>query len=54
MLRAGVEYDGGDASPIAGVSLTFGRCYGARFTLHLRETSEGTLTLFQMGGYVSF
>ncbi len=53
-LRAGVEYDGGDASPTAGASLTFGRRYGARLILHLGEASEGTLTLFQMGGYVSF
>ena len=53
-LRAGVEYDGGDVSPTAGMSLTFGRRYGARFILHLGEASGGTLTLFQMGGYVSF
>ncbi len=53
-LRAGVECDGGDMSPTAGTSLTFGRRYGARFILQLGEASEGTLTLFQMGGYVSF
>jgi len=53
-LRVGIEYDGGHVSPTAGASLTFGRRFGARFILHLGETSEGTLTLFQMGGYVSF
>ena len=53
-LRAGIEYDGGDVSPTAGASLTFGRRYGARFILHLGEASGGTLTLFQMGGYISF
>ena len=53
-LRVGIEYDGGDVSPTAGASLTFGRRYGARFILHLGEASEGTLTLFQMGGYLSF
>ncbi|MCZ0935356.1 MAG: hypothetical protein OXJ54_09265 [Gemmatimonadetes bacterium] len=53
-VRAGIEYDGGDVSPTAGASLTFGRRYGARFILHLGEASGGTLTLFQMGGYISF
>ena len=53
-LRAGIEYDGGDASPTGGASLTFGRRYGARFILHVGEASEGILTLFQMGGYFSF
>ena len=38
-LRAGIEYDGGDVSPTAGASLTFGRRYGARFVLHLGEAS---------------
>ena len=52
--RAGVEYDGDDVSPTAGLSLTFGLRHGARFILHFGEASGGTLTLFQMGGYVSF
>ena len=52
--RAGIEYDGGHVSPTAGVSLTFGRRYGARFIVPLGETSGGNLTLFQMGGYISF
>ena len=53
-VRAGIEYDGGDVSPTAGASLTFGRRYGARLILHLGEASSGTLVLFQMGGYLSF
>ena len=54
-LRAGIEYDGGDVSPTAGASLTFGRRYGARFILHVGDGSDDTnIVLFQMGGYVSF
>ena len=54
-LRAGMEYDGHEASPTAGASLTFGRRYGARFILHVGDEVGGTpLVLFQMGGYVSF
>ena len=55
-LRAGIEYDGGDVSPTAGASLTFGRRYGARFILHAGDVSGGanTIVLFQMGGYISF
>ena len=54
-LRAGIEYDGGEVSPTAGASLTFGRRYGARFILHVGEASGGSaLVLFQMGGYISF
>ena len=51
VLRAGIEYDGGDVSPTTGASLTFGRSYGARFILHF---GEGDLTLFRMGGDFSF
>ena len=40
--------DGGEVSPTAGASPTFGRRYGARFILHLWKASDGTLTLFQM------
>ena len=54
-LRAGLEYDGGDVSPTAGASLTFGRRYGARFILHVGDVSGGAnIVLFQMGGYISF
>ncbi len=54
-LRAGIEYDGGDVSPTAGASLTFGRRYGARFVLHVGDGSGDTnIVLFQMGGYISF
>ncbi len=54
-LRAGIEYDGGDVSPTAGASLTFGRRYGARFILHAGDGSGDTnIVLFQMGGYISF
>ena len=54
-LRAGIEYDGGDVSPTAGASLTFGRRYGARFILHAGDGSGNTnIVLFQMGGYISF
>ncbi|WP_420438316.1 hypothetical protein [Candidatus Palauibacter sp.] len=54
-LRAGIEYDGGDVSPTAGASLTFGRRYGARVILHVGDGSDDTnIVLFQMGGYVSF
>lgn len=54
-LRAGIEYDGGDVSPTAGTSLTFGRRYGTRFILHVGDVSGGTnIVLFQMGGYISF
>ena len=54
-LRAGIEYDGGDVSPTAGASLTFGRRYGARFILHVEDGSGDTnIVLFQMGGYISF
>ncbi len=54
-LRAGIEYDGGDVSPTAGASLTFGRRYGARLILHVGDGSGGTnIVLFQMGGYISF
>ncbi|MYA41409.1 MAG: hypothetical protein F4Z31_06620 [Gemmatimonadetes bacterium] len=54
-LRAGIEYDGGNVSPTAGASLTFGRRYGARFVLHAGDGSGDTnIVLFQMGGYISF
>ncbi len=53
-LRAGIEYDGGSVSATAGASLTFGRRYGARLILQAGEISDGTLVLFQMGGYVTF
>ena len=54
-LRWGVEYDGGNLSQTAGVSLTFGRRYGARFTVHLGDfIGADALLLFQMGGYISF
>ncbi len=54
-LRAGIEYDGGDVSPTAGTSLTFGRSYGARVILHVGDGSDDTnIVLFQMGGYISF
>ncbi len=54
-LRAGIEYDGGDVSPTAGASLTFGRRYGARVILHVGDGSDDTnIVLFQMGGYISF
>ncbi len=54
-LRAGIEYDGGDTSPTAGLSLTFGRRYGARFMAHHGEVSGGKdIHLFQMGVYFSF
>ena len=54
-LRAGIEYDGGNVSPTAGASLTFGRRYGARFILHVGDGSGDTnIVLFQMGGYISF
>ncbi len=49
-LRAGIEYDGGDVSPHAGASLTFGRRYGARLIVQFSEA----LTLFQMGAFFSF
>ena len=58
LLPAQVEartsgYYGGEVSPTAGASLTFGRRYGARFILHLGEASDDTLALFQMR-YVPF
>ncbi|MCY3932224.1 MAG: hypothetical protein OXH70_10935 [Acidobacteria bacterium] len=54
-LRAGVEYDGGDTSPTAGLSLTFGRRHGARLMAHHGEVSGGKdILLFQMGAYFSF
>ncbi|WP_420441404.1 hypothetical protein [Candidatus Palauibacter sp.] len=54
-LRAGIEYDGGDVSPTAGASLTFGRRYGARVILHVGDGSDDTnIVLFQMGGFISF
>ena len=54
-LRAGVEYDGRDTSPTAGLSLTFGRRYGARFMAQHGEVSGGKdILLFQMGAYFSF
>ncbi len=54
-LRAGIEYDGGNVSPTAGASLTFGRRYGARLILHVGDGSDDTnIVLFQMGGYISF
>ena len=53
-LRAGIEYDAGEVSRTAGASLTFGRRYGARLMVHLGSAGDGTLVLFQMGGYLSF
>ena len=49
-VRTGIEYDGGNVSPTAGASLTFGRRHGARFIFHVGENIE----LFQLGGYLSF
>lgn len=54
-LRTGIEYDGGEVSPTVAASLTFGRRYGARLTVHRGdETSAGALVLFQLGGYITF
>lgn len=54
-LRAGIQYDGANrAEPTAGVSLTFGRRYGARFILQVDECGSTVCERFQMGGYVVF
>ena len=50
-LRAGTE-NGYDVQPTAGASLTFGRCYGGRSILHIKECGRAW-TRFRMGGYVS-
>ena len=54
-LRTGIEYDAGEVSPTVAASLTFGRRYGARFSVHRGdETAAGVLVLFQLGGYITF
>ena len=55
-VRSGLEYDDdGDISHTLGASLTFGRRYGARFTVERWTLSSGSpLVLLQIGGYVSF
>lgn len=52
--RLGIEYRSDSVLPTAGASLTFGRRYGARTILHLRDPGDGTSVHFQMGGYISF
>ena len=54
-LRTGIEYDAGEVSSTAAATLTFGRRYGARFSVHRGdETAAGVLVLFQLGGYITF
>ena len=53
-LRTGFEYnDDGAISNTVGASLTFGRCYGARFIVDRWSVSGASPVLLQGGGYIS-